>query len=123
VISRILWIVGSFFVSLPTSLHAQGRSIVEYRDVQTVVSLAGGVYDPADAPMAGVLVEEFRSDWKIALRSTETDQQGHFVMPPVRGRKTFFLQFSFRNRNPIRVRVKVDAKLGKELRIKMVNST
>jgi hypothetical protein len=39
------------------------------------------------------------------------------------GRKTYFLQFSFRNCNPIRMRVKVDTKRGKELKIEMVNST
>ena len=122
-ISRILWIVGSFFVCLPISLHAQGVSTIEYKDVQVVLSLAGVAYDPAASPMAGVLVEEFSSDWKLALRSTESNQQGHFVMPPVKGRKIYFLQFSFRNCNPIRMRVKVDSRHGKELRIEMVNST
>ncbi len=73
--------------------------------------------------MAGVLVEEFSSDWKIALRSTKTEHQGQFVLLPVKGRKTYFLQFSFPNCNPIRLRAKVDAKNGKELQVKMVNST
>jgi len=73
--------------------------------------------------MAGVLVQEFGSDWKISLRSTETDQQGHFAMPPVKDRKVYFLQFSFRNCNPVRMRVKVDSRHGKELRIEMMNST
>jgi len=122
VFSRILWIVSSFFVCLPTSLHAQGVSTIEYQKAQVVLSLAGVVHDTAQSPMAGVLVEEFSSNWKIALRSTESDQQGHFVMLPVRGRKTYFLQFSFRNCNPIRMRVEVDSKRGKELKVEMVNS-
>ncbi len=67
--------------------------------------------------------EEFSSDWKTALRSTKTDQQGRFVMTTLKDRNSYFLQFSFRNCNPIRVRVKVDAKLGKEMQVKMVNST
>jgi hypothetical protein len=44
-------------------------------------------------------------------------------MAAVKGRKIHFLQFTFRNCQPIRVRVKVDAKHGKELQLKMENST
>lgn len=122
-LARILWIVGSLLLSLPSGLRAQGVSTIEYQDVQFVPSLAGVVHDPVDTPMADVLVEEFSSDWKTALRTSKTDQQGRFAMTTVKGRKTYFLQFSFRNCNPIRVRVKVDAKHGNELQVKMVNST
>lgn len=119
----IRFIAGSLLLALPTSFCAQGISTIEYHDVQLVPSLAGVVHGPAEAPMAGVLVEEFRSDWKTTLRSTKTDQQGHFAMPAVKDREIYFLQFSFRYCDPIRVRVKVDAKRGKELQLKMVNST
>ncbi|MGB2636087.1 MAG: carboxypeptidase regulatory-like domain-containing protein [Candidatus Acidiferrum sp.] len=122
-LARILWIVGGLLLSLPTSFFAQGVSTIEYQGVQIVPSLAGVVRDPADTPLAGVLVEEFGSDWKTALRSAKTDQQGHFAMTTVKGRETYFLQFSSHNCNPIRVRVRVDAKHGKELQVKMVNST
>jgi hypothetical protein len=122
VFSRILWIVGSFFVCLPTQSDAQGVSTIEYQKTQVVMSLAGVVRDTAQSPLAGVWVEEFSSNWRIALRSTRSDQQGHFVMTPVKGRKTYFLQFSFRNCNPIRLRVEVDSKRGKELKVEMVNS-
>lgn len=122
-LAQILWILGILLLSRPSGLGAQGVSIIEYGDVQVVAELAGVVHDPADAPMAGVLVEEFGSDWKSALRSTKTDEQGRFAMTTVQDRKTYFLQFSFRNCNPIRLRVKVDAKHGKQLQVKMVNST
>ncbi len=59
---RILWIVGSFLLSLPSGLFCQGVSTIEYQDVQIVPSLAGVVHDPADTLMAGVLVEEFSSN-------------------------------------------------------------
>jgi Carboxypeptidase regulatory-like domain len=123
-LARNLWIVGSLLLFQPRGVRAQGVSTIEYQDVQIVPSLAGVVRNPAGTPMAGVLVEEFASDgWKSALRSAKTDQQGRFAMTTVKGRDTYFLQFSFPNCNPIRVRVKIDAKQGKELRIKMVIST
>jgi hypothetical protein len=122
-LARILWAVCSLLLFLPTGLRAQGYSTIEYEDVQIVPSLAGVVFDPADSPMVGVQVEEFSSDWNTALRSTKTDQHGRFTMTAIKGRHMYFLQFSFRNCNPIRLRVKVDAKHGKELQVKMVNST
>jgi len=96
--------------------------IIEYPDEQVVPSLSGVVRDPAEVPMAGVLVEEFRSDWKTALRSTKTDKEGHFAMNEVKGREVYFLQFSARNCTPIRVRVKVDRGHGKELQVQMVKN-
>lgn len=70
-----------------------------------------------------IAVKQFGSDWKTVLRSTKTDEKGHFAMTKVKDRKVYFLQFSFRNCNPIRVRVKVDAEHGKELQVQMVNSS
>ena len=114
-LAQIIWIFGIVLLSRPSGLGTQGVSIIEYEDVQVIASLAGVVLDPADAPMAGVMVEEFGSDRKSALRSTKTDGQGRFAMAAVQDRKTYFLQFRFRNCNPIRVRVKLDAKHGKTI--------
>jgi len=120
---RILWLAGSLLFLSPTGLCPQGVMTIEYSDVQVVTSLSGVVRDPGNAPMAGVLVEEFRSDWKTSLRSTKTDQSGHFAMTPVKDRKVYFLQFSFRNCNPLRIRISVDSEHGKELQVQMVNSS
>ena len=118
--ARFLWF---FFLFTPTHLRAQGVSMIEFQHVQLVRSLAGVVHDAAAAPMAGVLVQEFTSDWKRALRSIKTDDAGHFALGPVRGRHVYLLQLTFKGFNPIRVRVEIDAKRGKELQLKMEVST
>jgi hypothetical protein len=122
-ITRLVWLFGGFLFFAPAYLHAQGVITVEIQNVQLVRSLAGVVCDPADSPMAGVLVEEFSSDWKETLRLTTTDATGSFALAPIKGRGIYYLQLTFKGFNPLRVRVKVDPKRGKELRVNMNIST
>ncbi len=122
-IARLLSLVGSFLFLVPACVRAQGVSVIEYQNVQLARSLAAVVHDPADFPMPGVLVEEFTSDWKESLRSTNTDAAGGFTFAPVKGRAVYYLQLTMKGFNPLRVRVKVDPKRGKDLRVKMVLST
>ena len=74
-LALILWLVGGLSFILTAALCPQGQMIVEYPDVELVPSLSSVVRGPGNAPMAGVLVEEFGSDWKTTLRSTKTDQK------------------------------------------------
>ena len=104
---------------LPTDLRPQGIHTIEYEKIRVIRALSGVVLDPSDAPMARVSVEEFTSDWKTALRSTETDEGGHFAMTSAKDRKVYFLQFSFPYFNPIRIRVRIGNKNAKELQLKM----
>jgi hypothetical protein len=111
----------SFLLSIP--LHAQGVNTVEIGNVQLARSLTAVVHDSGGTPMAGVLVEEFSSDWKEPLRSTRTDVAGVFTFAPVRGRDLYYFQLTFENFNPLRVRVKLDRKRRKELQLQMELST
>lgn len=122
-ITRLIWLAGSFLFLVPAHVNAQGVSIIEYQNVQLAGSLAAVVHDPADFPMAGVLVEEFTSDWKESLRTTHTDAAGGFTFVPVKGRVVYYLQLTMKGFNPLRVRVKVEPKRGKDLQLKMVLST
>jgi len=122
-ITRRVCFVGCFLFLISAHLHAQGVSIIEYQNVQLARSLAAVVYDPGHFPMAGVLVEEFSPDWEKSLRSTRTDAAGGFTFAPVKGRAVYYLQLRMEGFNPLRVRVKVDPKRGKDLQLKMVLST
>jgi hypothetical protein len=121
-IIRMVWFVGTLLF-VPSFLDAQGVAIIEIQNVQLVRSLAAMVHDSAGLPMAGVLVEEFNSDWKEPLRSTKTNAAGSFTFPSVKDRDVYYLQLTMKNFNPLRIRVKVDPKRGKELQLKMEVST
>ncbi len=80
-------------------------------------SLAAVVLDPSGAPIQGAFVEEFSPDWKESLRSTKTDTTGEFTFTPVKGRDVYYLQLRMNGFDPLRVRVKIDPKQGKNLRL------
>jgi hypothetical protein len=116
-INRLVWIVSGLLFLFPTYFHAQGVSIIEYEKVQLARSLAAVVHDPTGSPNPGVLVEECSSDWKESLRSTKTDSAGGFTFVPVKGRSVYYLQLRMNGLNPLRVRVKLDSKHGKNLQL------
>ncbi len=121
--ARLRWFIVSLLFFVPVHVDAQGVVIIEIENVQLVRSLAAVVHDPAGFPMAGVLVEELSSDWKTTLRSTMTDPMGAFAFVPVKGRDVYYFQLTLKEFNPLRVRVKVDRKHGKELQLQMELST
>jgi hypothetical protein len=87
--------------------------------VQVSRSLAAVALDPAGCPIPGVLIEEFSSDWKELLRSTKANEEGRFSFAPVKKRKIYYLQLRKDGFNPLRIRMKVDTNLGKELKLEM----
>jgi len=76
-----------------------------------IVTYANG--DPAQ----NARVEEFRPDWKEALRSTNTGSDGQFALAPVKGRHVYYLQVSARapGVNPLRVPVQISRFRGTKL--------
>ena len=66
-----------------------------------------------------VEVDEFSSDWKTILRSTKANAVGVFSLVQVRGGRIHRLQLSAPGFNPQRVRVKVDSKRSKHLKLKL----
>jgi hypothetical protein len=117
-----LWLRVSFLFLVPVHLHAQYQ-IIEIEKVQLATSLAAVVLDPTGSPVPGVLVEEFSSDWKQSLRSTKTDAKGGFILAPVKGRDVYYLQLRMNGFDLLRVRVKIDRKQGKNLRLKLEIAT
>jgi carboxypeptidase family protein len=114
-----LWLVAALLFFASAHLEAQGVSTVEIGNVQSARTLAGEVQDDRGSPIAGVSVEELSSNWKVSLRSTRTDAAGDFSFVPVKDRKVYYFQFRMDGFNPLRVRVKVDRKHGKELKLRM----
>jgi hypothetical protein len=107
---------------VPIHVYPQYQTI-EIEKVQLARSLGAVVHDPTGSPIPGVLVEEFSSDWKESLRSTKTDASGSFTFAPVKGRGIYYLQLRMKGLDPLRVRVKLDAKRGKNLHLKMEVAT
>jgi Carboxypeptidase regulatory-like domain len=120
--NRLLWLSFGFLLLVPIHLYSQYQT-VEIEKVQLARSLGAVVHDPTGSPIPGVLVEEFSSDWKESLRSTKTDTSGAFTFAPVKGRGIYFLQLRMNGFDPLRVRVKLDAKRGTNLQFKMEVAT
>ena len=113
------WLIVSLAILIP----AQPQYVVEIGNVQLAQSLPAVVRDPAGEPLPGVLVEEFNSDWKESLRSTTTDVAGVFKFAPSKGRNVYHFQLRLNGFNPLRVRVRVDPKRGKELQLQLELAT
>lgn len=117
-LNRLLCFTAFFLFLVPVSLDAQYS--VQIKNVQSARSLAGVVVDPSGAPIPGVLVEEVSPDWKGSLRSTKTDANGSFEFDPVKGRRLYYFQLRQDGFNPLLVRVKVDRRRGKDLRLTLI---
>jgi hypothetical protein len=122
-ITRLLSFIAIALVFAPVCLNAQGVITIDIENVQSTRAVAAIVHDPAGFPMAGVLVEELTSDWKESLRSTKTNASGAFTFAPAKGRDVYYFQLTLKGFDPLRVRVRVDHKRGKELRLQMEPST
>jgi hypothetical protein len=120
--NRLFWLSFSFLFLVPIHLSSQYATI-EIAEVQLARSLGAVVQDANGSPIPGVLVEEFSSDWKESLRSTKTDTSGGFTFAPEKGRGVYYLQLRMNGFDPLRVRVKLDAKRGKSLQLKMEVAT
>ena|SRR5579862_2056712 len=121
-LNRLRWLSFGFLFLVPIYLHAQYQT-VEIEKVQLARSLGAVVLDPTGSPISGALVEEFGSDWKESLRTTKTDATGRFSLAPVKGRDVYYLQLRMNGFDPLRVRVKIDPKQGKNLRLKLEVAT
>jgi Carboxypeptidase regulatory-like domain len=121
-LNRLFWLSFSFLFVMPIHLYSQYQTI-EIEKVQLARSLGAVVHDATGSPISGVLVEEFSSDWKESLRSTKTDSSGGFTFAPVKGRGIYYVQLRMNGFDPLRVRVKLDAKRGTKLQLKMEVAT
>ena len=102
-----------------------GVEIVEIGNVQFTKTLGGIVADPVDSPLADVQVIEVTSDWQTTIRSTRTDAEGRWSLPPVSGQGVYFFRFITKQCcfNEVRCRMKLNKRKGKELRISLPLST
>ena len=102
----------------PSVVHA-GYDVVEIQDIQVAKSLSAIVTDQGDLPVPGARIEEMNPGWKTVLRSTQADNHGRFTLAPVPGRKIYYLEISYPNFDPLRVRVAISVKKGKELKLRL----
>jgi hypothetical protein len=102
-----------------------GVEIIEIGNVQFSKTLGGIVADTTDSPLADVQVIEVAADWQTTIRSTRTDAEGRWSLPPVPNQSIYFLRFITKQCcfNEVRCRVKLNKRKGKELRINLPLST
>ena len=102
------------------SLAGRARAaeeIVELR-LQHAACICGIVTFVNGDVAVGAKIEELGPDWTGApLRSTESNSEGRFTLPPVKGRRVYYLQISIRGPgvNPLRVPVQINRFRGTKL--------
>jgi hypothetical protein len=96
------------------------EEVVEIGNVQVARSLSGNVTDPTGASISGVQVIEVAADWHTTRRSTVTDAQGQWSLPPVANQKVYYIRLvKGRGFNEVRFRVRLDKRKGKVLGVKL----
>jgi hypothetical protein len=96
--------------------------LIEIEELQLSKSTAGIVIDPSGAAIPNVTIEERSDDWKVVLRTTQTDEKGrfHFSRDP---KRVVHLEFSTPGFNRLRIRVRLDKKGDAKLAVKMYIAT
>jgi hypothetical protein len=117
--THFVYVIASILFFVPGLPAAQGYIEIEIGNLQLSRSLAGIAHDQHGLPVEGVLVEELGSGWKDPLRSTKTDAAGAFAFSPVKGREIYYFQLRKDGFDPLRVRVKIDRRRGKSLKLQM----
>jgi Carboxypeptidase regulatory-like domain len=92
-----------------------GVETVVIANVQVAKELGGVVVDPSGEAMPEVQVLETTPDGKTTLGSTVTDDNGKWSLPPVTGKKLYYLHFMMKNFNSVELRLKLNTKKGKPL--------
>jgi hypothetical protein len=109
-------------VAICSSAFAQYQT-VEISNIQVAKTLTGTVVDPVDSAVPGVQVLELSSDWQTVLRTTTTDGNGKWSLPPMAGQQIYYLRFVANGFDPLQVRVKLNPTKGRDLRFKLPIAT
>lgn len=117
---RLAALVG--LLCFPVVIEAQYQ-VIELADVQLAKSVGATIKDPTGAPVPNATVQEFSADWKTVLRSSSTDTHGKFSFTPGPKKATYFIQISAPGFDPLQFRLRVDAKRGANLTLKLTVAT
>jgi hypothetical protein len=110
------------FMAICSSSLAQYQT-VEIGEIQVARTLTGTLVDPVDSAVPGVHVLELSSDWQTVLRTTTTDSKGRWSLPPRPGQLVYYLRFVADGFDLLQVRVQLNRRKGKNLRLKLTIAT
>jgi hypothetical protein len=89
------------------------RELVIVDEPQPAQRIEGVVLDPVGGPIADMTVTDRAEDGAAVLRSTKTDNKGHFHFSKQRGKSVYCLRFDHPLFNPLQLRLKLDKKANK----------
>ena len=84
------------------------RELVAIEQPQLARRVEGVVLDPSGAPIADMIVTDRTEDCVAVLRSTKTDDKGHFHFSKQRGKTVYRLRFDHPLWNPLQLTLKLD---------------
>lgn len=109
------------FLVVPTG-HA--TTLVVQQEISVSSALRGHVLvRGTDEPANGVTVELCSADWKTVLKSTKTDDKGHFELEQPATGKLFYIRVSAPGMDIYELRVRVKKQAAKELTIRLSIAT
>jgi hypothetical protein len=111
---RIIFVLVLAMALSSTTFAGFERVVLD--ELQIAKVLSGIITDPSGEVVPGVQVLEVTPDDKITLRTTTTDSERRWSLPPVASRSVYHLRFVKDGFNELQVRVKL-GKQGKGLRL------
>jgi hypothetical protein len=84
------------------------REIVIIDQPQLAQRVEGVVLDPNGSPIPDMTVTDRTGNGEAVLRTTKTDDKGHFHFPAQRGKNSYCLRFDHPLWNPLQLTLKLD---------------
>jgi len=100
----VIALVWASFVPTATAV----RELFTIDEFQPSQRVEGIVLDPSGAPIPNMTVTDRTDRWAAILRSTTTDDKGHFRFSRQRGKTVYYLRFDSPLFNPLQLKLKID---------------
>lgn len=118
---QLVFLALVLFRAVPTG-HA--TTLVVQKEISVSSALIGHVLvRGTDEPANGVTVELCSADWKTVLKSTKTDEKGHFELEQPATGKLFYIRVSAPGMDIFELRVRIKKQAPKELTIRLSIAT
>jgi hypothetical protein len=109
-------------IAISSTAFAQTETI-QIADIQFAKTLSGAIVDTSGSPISGVQVFEVSTDQKTVVRSTTTNRDGRWSLTPVQGQKIYSMRFRCDGFHTLEVRIRLNRRIGKDLRFQLYVAT
>jgi 5-hydroxyisourate hydrolase-like protein (transthyretin family) len=121
ILKQLVFLALVLFLTVPIGY---ATTLVVQKEISVSRALTGHVLVRAtDEPASGVIVELCSADWKTVLKSTKTDEKGHFELEQPATGKLFYIRVSAPGMDIYELRARIKKRAAKELTIRLSIAT